>query len=146
MRLLRHEAGHAIDNAYRLHRRASWREHFGAFSQPYRATFRPSRGHRSFVDNLGMGYAQSHPGEDWAETFAVWMTPRSRWRRIYSGAALRKLRYVDGLVREIAGRPPAVRSRERVDPLDEQSATLREHYARKSARFGRARLRGELLR
>jgi hypothetical protein len=146
MRLLRHEAAHALDNAYRLHRRASWRAHFGSFSQPYRATFRPARGHRAFVENLGWGYGQSHPGEDWAETFAVWLTPRSRWRGTHAGAALRKLCYVDALVREIAGRPPAVRTWERVDPLEEQTATLRQHYARKSARFGRARLRGELLR
>jgi hypothetical protein len=146
MRLVRHEVGHALDNAYRLHRRASWRDHFGPFSTPYRATFKPARSHRDFVENLGSGYGQSHPGEDWAETFALWLTPRSRWRSSHAGAALRKLRYVDALVRDIADRAPAVRSRERVDPLDEQRATLREHYARKSARFGRARLRGELLR
>jgi hypothetical protein len=147
MKLLRHEAGHAIDNAYRLHRRASWRARFGAFGSPYRATFRPRRGHRAFVDHLGHGYAQSHPGEDWAETFAVWLAPGSRWRQTYAEwPALRKLRYVDELVREIGDRPPAVRTRERVDPLEEQRATLREHYARKSARLGRARLRGELLR
>jgi hypothetical protein len=147
MRILRHEAGHALDNAYRLHRRASWREHFGPFGTPYRASYRP-QGHRQhFVENLGHGYAQSHPGEDWAETFAVWLAPGSRWRSRYAGLpALRKLCYVHSLVSEIADRPPLVRTRERVDPLAEQRATLREHYARKSALLGRARLRGELLR
>jgi hypothetical protein len=147
MRILRHEAGHALDNAYRLHRRASWREHFGPFSTPYRATYRPRCDRQHFVENLGHGYAQSHPGEDWAETFAVWLAPRSQWRARYAGLpALRKLCYVDELVREIADRPPVVRTRERIDPLAEQRATLREHYARKSAQLGRARLRGELLR
>lgn len=147
MRILRHEAGHALDNAHRLHRRAAWREHFGAFTTPYRATYRPRGGRQHFVENLGNGYAQSHPGEDWAETFAVWLAPGSRWRTRYAGLpALRKLCYVDELVREIADRPPVVRTRERIDPLAEQRATLREHYARKSAQLGRARLRGELLR
>ncbi len=147
MRLLRHEAAHALDHAYRLHRRRSWREEFGPFSQPYHATYRPRLGHRGFVVNLGHGYAQSHPAEDWAETFAVWLEPTSRWRTRYAGwPALRKLCYVNELVREIKARPPAVRTRERVDPLSEQRVTLREHYARKSARLGRARLRGEFLR
>jgi len=147
MRLLRHEAAHALDHAYRLHRRGSWREQFGPFSRPYHATYRPRLGHRGFVVNLGHGYAQSHPAEDWAETFAVWLAPTSRWRMQYQGwPALRKLCYVDALVREIRNLPPAVRTRERVDPLDEKRVTLREHYARKSARLGRARLRGEFLR
>lgn len=147
MRILRHEAGHALDNAYRLHRRASWRAHFGPFSTPYRSTYRPRGDRQHFVENIGHGYAQSHPGEDWAETFAVWLAPGSQWRSRYAGLpALRKLCYVNDLVREIADRPPMVRTRERVDPLAEQRATLREHYARKSAQLGRARLRGELLR
>jgi len=147
MRLLRHEAAHALDHAYRLHRRRSWREQFGPFSQPYHATYRPRLGHRGFVVNLGHGYAQSHPAEDWAETFAVWLEPASRWRTQYQGwPALRKLCYVDALVREVRNLPPTVRTRERVDPLSEKRVTLREHYARKSARLGRARLRGEFLR
>lgn len=147
MRLLRHEAAHALDHAYRLHRRRSWREEFGPFSQPYHATYRPRLGHRGFVVNLGHGYAQSHPAEDWAETFAVWLEATSRWRTRYQGwPALRKLCYVDALVREIRNLPPAVRTREHVDPLAEKRVTLREHYARKSAQLGRARLRGEFLR
>ena len=53
---------------------------------------------------------------------------------------------IDALVREIRNLPPAVRTREHVDPLAGSRITLREHYARKSARLGRARLRGEFLR
>lgn len=147
MRILRHEVGHAIDNAYRLHRRASWRDHFGPFGEPYRSTYRPRGRRQHFVENIGHGYATSHPGEDWAETFAVWLTPRSRWRSRYAGRpALRKLEYVDGLMREIAERRPLVRTREHVDPLSDRRMTLREHYVRKSTQLGRARLRGEFLR
>jgi len=147
MRILRHEAGHAFDNAYRVHRRARWREHFGPFGTPYRSTYRPRGGRQQFVENLGNGYAQSHPGEDWAETFAVWLAPGSHWRSRYAGLpALRKLGFVDELAREVAARRPLVRTRDHVDPLAAQRATLREHYARRGAQLGRARLRGELLR
>ena len=30
-------------------------------------------------------YAASHPEEDFAETFAVWLTPRSNWRQSFPG-------------------------------------------------------------
>ena len=150
MRLLRHEAGHALDHAYRLHRRASWRRQFGHFGRAYHATYRPQLRSRRFAVNLPNGYAQSHPGEDWAETFAVWLQPGSQWASRYHGwPALRKLRYVDSLMREIAGQRPPVRTRERADALAELRFTLREYYRRKRAR--QARLlergrRGEFLR
>jgi len=150
MRLLRHELAHALDHAYRLHRRRSWREQFGPFGQPYRASYRPRPGSRRFVVNLPHGYAQSHPGEDWAETFAVWLAPGSRWTSRYAGwPALRKLRYVDELMREIAGRPPVVRTCERTDALAELRFPLREYYRRKRARRERVlggRGAGEYLR
>jgi hypothetical protein len=148
MRLLRHEAAHALDHAYRLHRRAAWRRHFGRFGRPYRASYRPEPQSRRFVVNLPNHYAQSHPGEDWAETFAVWLDPGSRWRARYRRwPALRKLRYVDELMREIAAQIPPVRTRERTDPLRELRFTLREHYRRKRARQARVlRRRGEFLR
>jgi Putative zinc-binding metallo-peptidase len=81
MRILRHEAGHALDNAYRLRRRRRWREVFGPASQPYPARYRARAGSRRYVHHLGEWYAQAHPTEDFAETFAVWLTPTSGWRR-----------------------------------------------------------------
>jgi len=150
MRLLRHELAHALDHAYRLHRRRGWREHFGRFGQPYRASYRPRSASRRFVVNLPHGYAQSHPGEDWAETFAVWLAPGSRWRSRYAGwPALHKLRYVDELMREIADRPPVVRTRQRTDALAQLRFPLREHYRRRRARRERllaGRGAGEYLR
>lgn len=149
LRLMRHETAHAIDHAYRLHRRRDWRDTFGPFSTPYRASYVPRPGSRQFVVNLDYWYAQSHPGEDWAETFAVWLRPGSRWRSRYRGwSALRKLEYVDALMREIGDRPPLVRVRERVDPLAQIDRTLREHYRRKHARYQRVlqRSRREYLR
>jgi hypothetical protein len=137
MKLMRHETGHAIDTAYRLHRRKSWREHFGRASAPYTATYVPKPGSRDYVDNLDDWYAQSHPIEDFAETFAVWLANRGRWRAMYRGwPALRKLEYVDALMSEIADRPPPVRSRERPDALARLRFTLRDYYERKKRHYG----------
>jgi Putative zinc-binding metallo-peptidase len=131
-RILRHEAGHCIDTAYRLHRRKRWREVFGSFTTPYPLEYQPKPGSRSYVLHLDSWYAQAHPAEDFAETFAVWLTPNARWRTRYKGwPALRKLEYVDELMKEIAGTPPAVRSRRKVEPLSQSRTTLREHYRRK---------------
>jgi len=135
MRILRHEAGHALDNAYRLRRRRGWRETFGPASLPYPDSYRPRPGSRRFVQHLGSWYAQSHPTEDFAETFAVWLKPGSRWRREYEGwPAIAKLEYVDGLMAEVAETPAAVRTRVHVDRLGEDTRTLREYYAARLSR------------
>ena len=106
MRILRHEAGHAIDSAYRLRRRAAWRDVFGPASLPYPDTYRPRPGSRRFVQHLGAWYAQAHPTEDFAETFAVWLKPHSPWRREYSGwPAYAKLEYIDELARRNRQKP-----------------------------------------
>ncbi len=129
MRILRHEAGHAIDNAYRLHYRKRWRQLFGNYSQPYPKFYRPNPGSREYVLHLNMWYAQAHPAEDFAETFAVWLNPRSRWRKRYEGwPALRKLEYVDQLMKELIEEPPVVTSRRTVEPLSSLRTKLRDHY------------------
>ena len=131
-RLLRHEAGHAVQHAFRLHHRKQWREHFGSSTTPYPDSYRPNPGSRRFVVHLPYWYAQSHPDEDFAETFAVWLTPGSRWRRKYAGwPALRKLEYVDQLMHEIAGQRAPIRSRARPDPVDRIEMTLGDHYRAK---------------
>jgi hypothetical protein len=138
MRILRHEAGHAYCTAYRLHYRKRWRQAFGRFSKPYPETYRPDPDSRRYVLHFDSWYAQAHPAEDFAETFAVWLQPRSQWRREYRGwPALGKLEVVDQLMAEINGAPAAVQSRRHVDPLRELRMTLREHYRRKQRRFAR---------
>ena len=136
LQLLRHEAGHAVDTAWRLHRRRDWRETFGRFGAPYRRRYRPQPFRRDFVLHLPGWYAQSHPAEDFAETFAVWLaSPPATWRRRYAGwPVLRKLEAVDRMMAEVAGTRPRVTSRRRVDPLESLETTLREHYARRRAR------------
>ena len=136
IRLLRHEAGHAIQNAFRLHRLKKWREIFGSPTESYPDYYRPNPGSLRYVVHLPNWYAQSHPDEDFAETFAVWLTPGSLWKRKYEGwPALRKLCYVDQLMNKLAGEIPSVRSRARPDPLHRIRTTLGEHYRAKRARY-----------
>jgi hypothetical protein len=136
MRILRHETGHAIDTAFGLRRRKAWRTTFGKASRRYPSRYSPRPGSRNFVLHLGHWYAQSHPTEDFAETFAVWLPPRSRWRSQYAGwPVLEKLEYVDATMRELAGQRATNLDRRVVEPLAENTRTLREHYRRKQARY-----------
>jgi hypothetical protein len=141
MMLLRHEAGHAVNYAYRLYREPEWGETFGAFTQPYRDRFRPNPFSRSFVRHLvhhqyGRTYAQKHPDEDFAETFAVWLTPRSGWRRRYRNwPALRKLKYVDRLMRSLRGVAPVCTSGRLCTPVEEMDMLLVEHYGQRAERY-----------
>jgi hypothetical protein len=137
LRILRHEIGHAIDNAYRLHRLKSWRQVFGKASVPYPDFYQPRPFSRRYVLHLDSWYAQSHPVEDFAETFAVWLTPGSNWRARYAGwPALKKLEYVDRLMNQIGGTPPKVSKKTQVDHIRNLRMTLREHYEQKRARYG----------
>ena len=136
MRILRHEAGHALDNAFRLHSRRGWKDTFGSYRVPYPEWYQPQPDSRDYVLNLDAWYAQAHPAEDFAETFAVWLKPGSRWRRQYDGwGALRKLAYVDDLMEELVRRPPARNSKREVEALPNLKKTLREHYRKKRAYY-----------
>src|SRR3954462_11129837 len=129
MRIRRHEAGHAIDNAYLLRRRPRRRRLFGNPSVEYPEYYTPKPYSKSFVQHLDHWYAQSHPDEDFAETFAVWLDPTSMWASRYAGwPAQRKLEYMDRLMRELARARPRVSSKRQVDPLPRLKKTLREHY------------------
>ena len=137
MQILRHEAGHAFDNAYILRKRRRRIRVFGRPSTPYPDFYLPKPYSKSFVLHLDSWYAQSHPDEDFAETFAVWLTPDSDWRaRFADWPALRKLEYVDELMQEIAGQKPLVSTRRRVEPIERLRSTLRRHYAKKRAHYG----------
>ncbi len=148
IRILRHEAGHAIDSAFRLRRRRRWREVFGPASLPYPESYRPRPGSRRFVQHLGAWYAQSHPTEDFAETFAVWLKG-PQWRSEYrEWPALSKLQYVDELMRELRGKRAPVRTRAHIEPIGADRRTLAQYYAGRMMRQsrGRARLLDEALR
>ena len=137
MRILRHEAGHAIDNAYRLRLRRERRRLFGLPTKPYPESYTPKPYSKSFVLHLDAWYAQSHPDEDFAETFAVWLTPNSEWRNRYMGwPALKKLGYMDALMQSIRGKTARVVNTTEVDPLSRLRKTLRQHYKNKRRHYG----------
>ena len=138
MRILRHETGHAIDNAYQLRRRPKRRKLFGSPNQPYPEFYEPRPYTKSIVRHLEPAYALSHPDEDFAETFAVWMTPHSDWRNRYAKrpVALKKLEYMDQLMQEIRSRPALTKHCEKVESLETVTSTLREHYSERRKRLG----------
>jgi hypothetical protein len=129
MMYLRHEAGHAFNYAYELYKTAEWRGLFGPFRRPYHDDYEPVPFSRKFVRHIAGWYAQKHPDEDFAETFAVWLTPRSGWRTKYRGwGAMRKLRYVDRVARRVGDVEPK-RQRGATDvTVDEMETTIAEFY------------------
>ena len=129
---LRHEAGHAFNYAYELYKTAEWRDLFGPFRRPYRDLYRPVPFSRGFVRHIAGWYAQKHPDEDFAETFAVWLTPRSEWRKRYRGwGAMAKLRYVDRMARRLRSVEP-VRPQGHTDITVEEMETTVEDFYKKA--------------
>jgi hypothetical protein len=137
LKILRHEVGHAIDNAYALRRRPTRRRLFGNPATEYPEYYTPKPYSKSFVQYLDHWYAQSHPDEDFAETFAVWLDPGSMWGARYAGwPALRKLEYMDRLMRDVGRHRARVTSMRRLDPLPRLKKTLGEHYRGKREHYG----------
>ena len=137
MMYLRHEAGHAFNYAYLLYRAPGWRRHFGPFFRRYRDDYRPIPFSRHYVRHIEGWYAQKHPDEDFAETFAVWLTPGSGWRREYLGwPVMAKLHYVDRVMRRLREVPPPVPRGKTDITSQEMVETLREFYERWSRETG----------
>src|SRR6478609_660295 len=137
MRLIRHEAAHAYAFAYQFMRKRKWQRVFGRTSRDTTPQFyRPRPYSRSYVVHLDDWYAQSHPDEDFAETFAVWLTPGLDWRARFKGwKALQKLEYVDELMRSIAGQAPPYQPAYRVKDFDCLNIKLKTYYARKRKEY-----------
>ncbi|HZH04185.1 MAG TPA: putative zinc-binding metallopeptidase, partial [Myxococcaceae bacterium] len=129
MMYLRHEAGHCINYAYRLYESEEWRKLFGDYSKPYKDDYKPQPFSRKYVVHISGWYAQKHPDEDFAETFAVWLTPDSDWGKRYAGwGALRKLQYMDQVVGQVGTAEPIVRLNDRDVDVDEMEETVLDHY------------------
>ena len=136
MKLMRHEAGHAYSYAYQLYKKKKWQQQFGLASTEETDTYRPRPYSRSYVIHLEDWYAQSHPDEDFAETFAVWLTPDLDWRKRYRGwKAVQKLEYLDELMKSIAGKPPVHQPKFRPATLDGLNQKLKTYYAKKRKLF-----------
>ena len=132
MMYMRHEAGHAFNYAYALYKTQEWRDLFGPFRRPYRDTYKPVPFSRQFVRHMEGWYAQKHPDEDFAETFAVWLTPRSNWRKRYKewAGAMKKLLYMDRMGRKLGNADPVFAHGYTDITVDEMDLTVGEFYQR----------------
>ncbi|MFH1798688.1 MAG: putative zinc-binding metallopeptidase [Candidatus Omnitrophota bacterium] len=129
MKLLRHEAGHTINYAYFLYKRKKWKKLFGSFYKEYPEKYKYRPYSKNFVRHLEEWYAQYHPDEDFAETFAVWLNPESDWREKYKGwKALGKLKYIDELMLEISEKPPQKPNGGKYWVASRMKTTLKRHY------------------
>jgi hypothetical protein len=129
MMYMRHEAGHAFNYAYELYKTEEWRNLFGPFRRPYRDNYKPVPFSRQFVRHMEGWYAQKHPDEDFAETFAVWMTPRSNWRKRYKDwGAMKKLLYMDRIGRKFGDIDPSRPQGDTDITVEEMEVTVGEFY------------------
>jgi Putative zinc-binding metallo-peptidase len=129
LRYLRHEMGHVVNYAYRLYESPEWIGQFGDINLPYEEEYRPKPFSPQYVDHLPGWYAQKHPDEDWAETFAVWMTPGLNWRERYTHrAALAKLDYCERIMAELRDREPLTTAEDPDEDVGSLDSTLDEHY------------------
>ncbi|MBU1862513.1 MAG: putative zinc-binding metallopeptidase [Candidatus Omnitrophica bacterium] len=136
MQLLRHETGHAINYAYKLYRRKKWQKMFGFITVPYEDTYGFRAYSKNYVRHLKDYYAQCHPDEDFAETFAVWLTPGLNWIEMYKGwKAREKLNYVDSVLQEIKGDQPLVDKGKKYWEVRKSHVTLHNHYKKKQRYF-----------
>ncbi len=133
MILLRHETGHVINYAYELYDEPEWCDIFGDFYATYPTNFRFKFNpfSKSYVRSQGdpKYYAQAHPDEDFAETFAVWLTPRSNWRTVYKKSpSIKKLEYVDRVMKRIRNKKSHVAIGPLDSPYHSKTYTLIEYY------------------
>ncbi len=132
MQLLRHETGHALNYAYQIYRRRKWQKIFGRFSEEYKDTYKYRPYSKSYVRHLEDYYAQYHPDEDFAETFAVWLTPGLDWQNQYKGwKALKKLQYVNEVMKKLQGKEPIVGKGKKYWQASRLKITLNNYYKKR---------------
>jgi len=138
MELLRHECGHALNYAYELYKKTRWRELFGPFSTRYSDLYYYQPYSRRFVLHLKDNYAQAHPDEDFAETFAIWLTPNSNWQEKYSDwPVIKKLRYIDNMMKKLSNKSPVVAAKGTPPwSASRMTSTLAGFYDRKRKALG----------
>ena len=137
MKLMRHEAAHAYSYAFEFQKKKRWQQLFGQTTDEETPSFyRPRPFSHSYVVHLDDWYAQAHPDEDFAETFATWLTPGLDWRKRYANwKALPKLEYIDELMQSLAGKPPVHMPKYKASDYDCLNVKLKTYYARKRKLF-----------
>jgi len=135
MMILRHEAGHAFNYAYRLYKSVAWRQLFGRFSLPYKEQYKVIPFSARSVRHVPGWYVQRHPDDDFAETFSVWLTPGSDWRKRYGGTpALTKLLYVDKTVGRYINKQAVVTGGKLDMPVEQMTMTVGAWFRKQKKR------------
>lgn len=138
MKLLRHEAGHCFDHCYQFSQTKKWSKTFGSPEEDYDPdTYRPHPYSKSYVKHLDRWYAQAHPDEDFAETFAVWLNPHSQWKKQYAKwpVALRKLNYIDVIASLSTALPDLSEDGYLPSNVKNLTTTLKKHYAKRTKEY-----------
>lgn len=136
LKYLRHEAGHIIDKIYQVRYDKQRRTLFGKSSEKYPKTYHPTMFTSRFVKNLPRHYGQTHPDEDFAETFAIWLNPKSQWKKKYRGTARKKLEYIDQTMKTIKKRPTVCVLKDRLENVATSRMKLKTYYQRKAKGMG----------
>jgi hypothetical protein len=132
LKLLRHESGHAIDNAFKLRLIRQRQKLFGLSSMDYPESYVPNKEAACFVSHLNPWYAQAHPDEDWAETFATWLTPNSNWKKVYQDShALVKLYFMDEVMKGLNGKVPLVQKNQQPGNINFNRRKLKTFFTEK---------------
>jgi hypothetical protein len=140
IRYLRHETGHALNYAYLLHQEPEWEQTFGSYAKPYQDNYRAIPFDPRFIRHAAGWYAQKHPDEDFAETFAVWLDPDSGWREIYTNTpVMPKLRYIEAAVKAFGKIPPLVSGGALDRPLNTLDINL-AGWSRRMKKTGRLKI------
>ena len=132
MKLIRHEVGHCIEYAYQLSKSSEWKKIFGNPKKKYDVdNYLFNKNSTDFVINLEDYYAQAHPEEDFAETFAVWLEhERNTWKKLYKKwpKALEKLEYIDKISCKIKDLPPLKQQTSQLANINRLRITLKTYY------------------
>ena len=132
--LMRHELGHAMDNAYGLRRIKERQNLFGSSKKDYPESYQPQRYSKNYVHYLGDNYAQSHPDEDFAETFAYWLDPSKSWRLKSMSPKLReKLELMDRMMDGVRRAKPRLVNKFKVEAIEKNSMTLKSFYKKRQS-------------
>lgn len=106
---IRHEIGHAVCYAFELWKTPEWLALFGDHGNPYVDTYDADptdKDHVRYLHRTGeKHYAQKHPDEDFAESFAMWLDPAAGWKDSPHGQ--QKLQYIERLATSGAIASPA---------------------------------------
>lgn len=140
IKLLRHETGHAFENLYGTRSHSLRKMVFGSsYSQAYPSSYKPRIFSGKYVNHLGDGYAQSHPDEDFAETFATWLAlPKKQWQQKFKNKKyiFQKLKAIDQIALECREKSPLKTCTfKEYDPIWKDKRTLKEYYKQMYRRY-----------